>query len=323
MARIIYKEGCDGQRDIASIEGIEIQLLNGQKALIYPKYSEEIMLPEDKITSWKTKDTGMFEALKKEDNLFATYVLLSHGSPAARFVAQFRTDKDIMFALPTLLAFMEVQDQKNDIDALAETIEEADLLRDFDSDVWSCSRYGKGRGWIAVGSSGFAAGGGLCDSYLAVPVLLYQQRRGARPALKSKSMDTKQSQLFGDKFKHQAVIEETKDSPFSDETFKSIKDRVCLNNQPKSIRKETACDFCREAWCWFEKKHVNKSFCDKLKLFNTGKRIANERALALYERELRQFKRLLNSVSKDGTGGELISVGGSLAAFKKALEDDK
>ena len=68
---------------------------------------------------------------------------------------------------------------------------------------------------------------------------------------------------------------------------------------------------------------ANKNLCDRIWLFNTGKRIANERALALYEQELRQFKRLLNSVSKDGTGGELISVGGSLAAFKKALEDDK
>lgn len=38
--------------------------------------------------------------------------------------------------------------------------------------------------------------------------------------------------------------------------------------------------------------------------------------------KLRRFKRLLNSVSKDGTGGELISVGGRLAAFKKALENE-
>ena len=68
---------------------------------------------------------------------------------------------------------------------------------------------------------------------------------------------------------------------------------------------------------------ANKNLCDRIRLFNTGKRIANERALALYDKELRRFKRLLNSVSKDGTGGELISVGGRLADFKKALEDDK
>lgn len=38
MARIIYKEGSEGQNTLESIEGIEIDLLNGQKALIYPKY---------------------------------------------------------------------------------------------------------------------------------------------------------------------------------------------------------------------------------------------------------------------------------------------
>lgn len=94
------------------------------------------------------------------------------------------------------------------------------------------------------------------------------------------------------------------------------------NNQKQKILTKTACDFCREPWCWFEKKHVNKGFCDKLRLFNTGKRIANERALALYEQELRRFKKILNVVSKDGTGGEFISVDSSLADFKKALEDD-
>lgn len=33
MARIIYKEGLEGQNRLECIEGIEIELLNGQKAL--------------------------------------------------------------------------------------------------------------------------------------------------------------------------------------------------------------------------------------------------------------------------------------------------
>lgn len=123
------------------------------------------------------------------------------------------------------------------------------------------------------------------------------------------------------KLKH-PIIEE-RNSSFNDETLKDIEAINHLNNQSQKILTKTACDFCREPWCWFEKKHVNKGFCDKLRLFNTGKRVANERALVLYEQELRQFKNLLNAVSKDGTGGDLISVGGSIAAFKKALEDDK
>lgn len=125
---------------------------------------------------------------------------------------------------------------------------------------------------------------------------------------------------LSDKLKH-PIIEE-RDSSFNDETLKNIEAMNHLNNQAQKILKKTACDFCREPWCWFEKKHVSKGFCDKLKLFNTGKRIANERALALYEQELRRFKKILNAFSKDGTGGELISVGGSLADFKKALENE-
>lgn len=44
MARIIYKDGCEARKRLECIEGIEIDLLNGQKALIYPKYSEEFHL---------------------------------------------------------------------------------------------------------------------------------------------------------------------------------------------------------------------------------------------------------------------------------------
>lgn len=65
---------------------------------------------------------------------------------------------------------------------------------------------------------------------------------------------------------------------------------------------------------------LDKNACFRVRCFEQGKRKANERALALYERKLRHFKRLLNAVSKDGIGGDLISVGGSLAAFRKALE---
>lgn len=44
------------------------------------------------------------------------------------------------------------------------------------------------------------------------------------------------------------------------------------------------------------------------------------RACEQFEKELRQFKNLLNSV-RDGAG-KLISVGGSLSQFKKALENE-
>lgn len=173
MARIIYKEGLEGQNRLECIEGIEIELLNGQKALIYPRYAEKWMLPGDKIASWDAKETSEIEALKKEDNLWATGALLKCGSPAAEYVSNFRSDKYGIFGLPTLLAAMELQYQKSEIDALAETIKGADLLKDYTSIVWSCSRYGEGNGWIADGNNGFAYGFGLYISFLSVPVILY------------------------------------------------------------------------------------------------------------------------------------------------------
>lgn len=173
MARIVYKEGCEGQNTLESIEGIEIDLLNGQKALIYPRYSEEVMLPVDKIESWNAKRISEIEALKKADNAWATGALLKCGSPAAEYVSNFHSGKYGLFGLPTLLAAMEIQDQKFDIDELAETIGGADLLRDFTSNVWSCSRCGEYSGWVAYGNGGFATDISLYGGALAVPVILY------------------------------------------------------------------------------------------------------------------------------------------------------
>mgnify|MGYP000246051393 FL=1 len=174
MARIIYKEGCERQNRLESIEGIEIELLNGQKALIYPKYSEEVMLPMEKIKYYGQEYSTEIAALKETESECLTDALHDCGSPAAEFVHKFRSDKHGRFYLPTLLAAMELQDQKNDIDALAETIEGADLLRDFTSFVWSCSRSGEFVGWIAYGGSGFAGYSDLFASYLAVPLVLYR-----------------------------------------------------------------------------------------------------------------------------------------------------
>lgn len=174
MAKIIYKEGCERQNRLESIEGIEIELLNGQKALIYPKYSEEVMLPMENIKYYGQEPDTEIAALKETESECLTDALHDCGSPAAEFVHKFRSDKYGRFHLPTLIAAMELQDQKNDIDELAETIEGADLLRDFTSSVWSCSRYGEYYGWIANGYYGFAGGYGLCISYLAVPLVLYR-----------------------------------------------------------------------------------------------------------------------------------------------------
>ena len=175
MEKIIYKEGCEGQNKLSCIEGIEIELLNGQKALIYPRYAERQMLTREQISKCSAKDETEIEALKVTDTTLATQQLFALDSPAALWVAQFHDpDKCRIFCLPSLLAAMELQHQKEEIDTLAETIEGADLLRDFTSSVWSCSRYVANVGWFAYGGSGCAGYGFLYRSYLAVPLELYR-----------------------------------------------------------------------------------------------------------------------------------------------------
>ncbi|MGN0929941.1 MAG: hypothetical protein ACI4N3_04850 [Alphaproteobacteria bacterium] len=172
MTKIIYKEGCEGQNKLSCIEGIEIDLLNGQKALIYPKYSEEIILPYDKRGLWKAEEMSEIEALKVKDTFSETSILLSLDSPAAKWVRQFASYDYGHRCLPSLLAAMEIQHQKKEIDALAETIEGADLLRDFTSNVWSCSRYGAYHCWYANDIGGYARNYYLSYSCLVVPLVL-------------------------------------------------------------------------------------------------------------------------------------------------------
>lgn len=175
MAKIIYKNGMEGQNKLSSIEGIEIDLLNGQKALIYPKYAEKPMLSLEQARKWNAPKVTEIEALKVTDVLSPTSVLCTLNSPAAQWARQFMSDDYGFRLLPSLLAAMEIQHQKKEIDELADKIEGADLLRDFTSYVWSCSRYVANNCWCAYGSNGYAYGSILYFSCLVVPLVLYRQ----------------------------------------------------------------------------------------------------------------------------------------------------
>ena len=172
MARIIYKNECEGQNRLECIEGIEIDLLNGQKALIYPKYSnEELLDPKDR-DRWLDAEISEIAALRLMDNQAATAALLEAESPAARFVTKFTSERFGRFGLPTLLAAMEITEQEGEIDKLAREIDGADLLEDFSSSVWSCTRYSPIDGWVAIGSSGCAYGSSLDGRCVAAPLVL-------------------------------------------------------------------------------------------------------------------------------------------------------
>lgn len=172
MARITYKDGYEGQNRLGSIEGIEIDLLNGQKALIYPRYSNEELLDPKDMDRWLDAGISETAALRLRDNQAATAALLEAESPAARFVTKFTSERFGRFGLPTLLAAMEITEQEGEIDKLAREIDGADLLEDFSFNVWSCSRFNQGNGWVAYGSIGCAYSSILDIRNVAAPLVL-------------------------------------------------------------------------------------------------------------------------------------------------------
>lgn len=174
MAKIIYKKGMEGRNEMSCIKGIEIDLLNGQKALIYPRYAERQMLNPEKISKWSAENEIEIEALRRESTAIETECLREIDSPAALWVSQFKYGRYSNFALPSLLAAMEIQYQKKEIDALAETIEGADLLRNFTSFVWSCSRCNYIGCWCSCSNDAYANFLYLDDSCLVVPTILYR-----------------------------------------------------------------------------------------------------------------------------------------------------
>lgn len=180
MARIIYKDGCDGQNRLECIEGIKIDLMNGQKALIYPRYSnEELLDPKDR-DRWFDAGISVMRALRLRDNQAATAALLKAGSPAAKFATKYTSERFGRFGLPTLLAALEITDQKSVIDELAREIDGADLLEDFCSCVWSCSRSNRDHAWVSNGFYGYVYGCGLYLRYMAAPLVLLDTAADAR-----------------------------------------------------------------------------------------------------------------------------------------------
>ena len=174
MAKIIYKKGMEGQNKLSCIDVIEIELFNGQKALIYPKYAEKPLLTSKQRKQWNATNETEIEAMKKTSTAPETECLLEIGSPAAQWVSQFKYAKYSNFALPSFLAAMEIQDHQEEIDTLAETIEGADLLRYYTSGIWSCSRSGASFCRYVDFIYGYVGNCNLSNSCLVVPTTLYR-----------------------------------------------------------------------------------------------------------------------------------------------------
>lgn len=170
MAKIIYKEGFENQNKLECIEGIEIDLFTGYKILVYPKYKELPMLDAKR---WRTFEFTEFQALKVTNSKILTDEFFEVGSPAAKFVRKFKSEKYGGFNLPTLLAAGEIAGQLKLIDALAENIEGADLLRDY-SDIWSCCCGPSGGAWFAITYDNMFDNYDLCSKLTVVPVVIYK-----------------------------------------------------------------------------------------------------------------------------------------------------
>ena len=71
------------------------------------------------------------------------------------------------------IVVLEIRRRREEIDALAETIEGLDLLRDCCAIVWSCSRCQVGICWPAY-DSGYSYGRLVDCSHLSVPTILHR-----------------------------------------------------------------------------------------------------------------------------------------------------
>lgn len=171
MAEIIYKKGYDGHKPVAlsDIEGISLELLNGETIVVFPKYKDAKFLDDEKLPRYTRKGLREIDALHltSTDATILTDELLALESPAAKHVRELGA-----YDLPTLLAAGDIVRQRDEIDKLARTIEGADLFDDCGPVIWSCCRYSAYGAWSAVGNVGFFGGGDLCGGYLAVPVAL-------------------------------------------------------------------------------------------------------------------------------------------------------
>lgn len=174
MAKIIYKKGFEGQNKLECIEGIEIEMLNGQCALIYPKYADLPLLDFEQIDDWKAKSMTQIKALNVEETIEETDELLTLNSPAAEFVRKFKSDIHGNFNIPTLLAGLDIVRQLREINKLAKTIEGAELLRK-GVIILSCSRCSRELGWVTYSRLGVTNVGILDGDHTCVPTIIYKK----------------------------------------------------------------------------------------------------------------------------------------------------
>lgn len=169
MARIVYKEGCEGQNNLDCIEGIEMVLGNGRKALIFPKYARRKILYENfDLEDWDSEEMTIKQAMAS-DGVADNEELYRISSPAEMFVCANMTDKWGMRDLPDLRLAVEIQKQRREIDRQAERIAGADML--LRGSIWSCARASGDRCYLALFDEAIFSDI-VCDEHICVPCVL-------------------------------------------------------------------------------------------------------------------------------------------------------
>lgn len=174
-AKIVYRKGFEGQNTLDAIEGIEISLNDGHKALVYPKYARCQMIRDNfDFEDWNAVEMTKKEALsssgdKENDELYRI------NSPAAKYVSQFSTFSFGMRDIPTLAVAKAIVNQMMAIDAQARKIEGADLLEKnlmYGCErMWSCAR-ANDRSCYIVNPYGYIYTDSVNSMGLCVPCVL-------------------------------------------------------------------------------------------------------------------------------------------------------
>ena len=166
-ARVIYKEGREGENTLDAIVGIAVPMLNGREVTVFPRYKMTPLLNDLRDgEKWDEKPMSEFQALRDERDIRElTDKLLKAGSPAAKFV---RKQGD--YSLPNFLIAEAILTFRDEINKLAKDIVGAEILDR--SSLWSAFRFSAYLAWYAYGGGGYFNFNGFCTGYVAVPVSL-------------------------------------------------------------------------------------------------------------------------------------------------------
>lgn len=158
----------DAEMKLDDIKGIIVPLLNGKRALVYPKFKEYPLLPEG--TKWNGKQMNECDTLYNDsDGRKETDDLLALGSEAAKFVRSVcpGTEFNLPHNMLILAALYHFWGQFNEI------VARIDGASELDFPAWGSAMYSSGGAWFYY-FNGYFYSYNFCGSFMCVPCVLYK-----------------------------------------------------------------------------------------------------------------------------------------------------